>query len=94
MLLRGRVPGAMVHQSPGPVLKESSGGGVLKWQPCVLKLVCGCNNFVFLRARSLYSVAWVLPGRCCCWGSGLCLLFVCLWKGLKREKDYTFITMF
>lgn len=62
MLLRGGVPGAILQQSPCPVFKEGSEGGVLKWQTCVLKLVCGCNNLVFIGARSLYSLAWGLPG--------------------------------
>lgn len=61
MLLKGRVPGAILHQPPRRVFKEDSEGGAPKRQPCVLKLVCGCNNFVFIGARRLYSLAWVLP---------------------------------
>ena len=34
--------------------------GAPKRQACVLKLVCGCNNSVFMGARRLYSLAWVL----------------------------------
>lgn len=61
MLLRGRVAGAILHQPLCRVFKEGSEGGAPKRQACVLKLVCGCNNFVFIGARRLYSLAWVLP---------------------------------
>lgn len=77
--------GVIPHQPPQGVFREGSEGTALNG-----KLVCGCNNFVFIGARkllqfSLGSVSFVvlfLP------------FFFFLWKGLKREKECTFIAVF
>lgn len=82
--------GVIPHQPPQGVFREGSEGAALKWQAGLFKLVCGCNNFVFIGARkllqfSLGSVSFVvlfLP------------FFFFLWKGLKREKERTFIAVF
>lgn len=53
--------GAILHQPPQGVFKEASEGTALKWQASVLKLVCGCKNFVFIGARKLlqFSLGFV-----------------------------------
>lgn len=43
----------ILHQPPQGVFKEGSDSTALKWQAGLLKLVCGCNNFVFTGARKL-----------------------------------------
>lgn len=67
MLLRGRVAssGVILHQPPQGMFKEGSEATALEWQAGLLKLVCGCNNFVFIGARkllqfSLGSVSFVV----------------------------------
>lgn len=79
----GAVPSAICIGLLAPC-SEGSQSGAPKRQPCVLQLVCGCNNFVFTGARRLYSLAWVLP----------VLSSPPPWKRLKREKECTFITVF